>query len=52
MGPDSVNLVASPLFHIGGAGYGLTALSQGGHTVLVRDAAPAAAARRRSSGTG
>ncbi len=41
MGPDSVNLVPSPLFHIGGAGYGLTALSQGGHTVLVRDAAPA-----------
>ncbi len=41
MGPDSVNLVASPLFHIGGAGYGLTALSQGGHTVLVREAAAA-----------
>ncbi len=38
----AVNLVASPLFHIGGAGYGLTALSQGGHTVLARDAAPAA----------
>lgn len=41
MGPDSVNLVPSPLFHIGGAGYGLTTLSQGGHTVLMRDAAPA-----------
>lgn len=41
MGADSVNLVASPLFHIGGAGYGLTALSQGGHTVLLREAAPA-----------
>jgi len=41
MGPDSVNLVPSPLFHIGGAGYGLTTLSQGGHTVLARDAAPA-----------
>jgi long-chain acyl-CoA synthetase len=41
MGPDSVNLVASPLFHIGGAGYGLTTLSQGGHTVLVREAAAA-----------
>ena len=40
MGPDSVNLVPSPLFHIGGAGYGLTTLSQGGHTVLLRDAAP------------
>ena len=41
MGPDSVNLVPSPLFHIGGAGYGLTTLSQGGHTVLMREAAPA-----------
>jgi acyl-CoA synthetase (AMP-forming)/AMP-acid ligase II len=40
MGPDSVNLVPSPLFHIGGAGYGLTTLSQGGHTVLMRQAAP------------
>lgn len=40
MGPDSVNLVPSPLFHIGGAGYGLTTLSQGGHTVLVREPAP------------
>ena len=38
MTADSVNLVPSPLFHIGGAGYGLTALSQGGHTVLPRDA--------------
>jgi acyl-CoA synthetase (AMP-forming)/AMP-acid ligase II len=41
MTADSVNLVPSPLFHIGGAGYGLTALSQGGHTVLPRDADPA-----------
>ncbi len=41
MGPDTVNLVASPLFHIGGAGYGLTGLSQGGHTVLLREATPA-----------
>ena len=38
MGPDSVNLVPSPLFHIGGAGYGLTTMSQGGHTVLPREA--------------
>ena len=30
----SVNLVAMPLFHIGGIGYGLMALSQGGVTVL------------------
>ena len=41
MGPDTVNLVPSPLFHIGGAGYGLTALSQGGHTVIMREAQPA-----------
>ncbi len=32
---DSVNLVAMPLFHIGGIGYGMMALSQGGHTVLL-----------------
>ncbi|MCW2614796.1 MAG: hypothetical protein JWN08_1790 [Frankiales bacterium] len=41
MGPDSVNLVPSPLFHIGGIGYGLTTFSQGGHTVVARDAAAA-----------
>jgi long-chain acyl-CoA synthetase len=31
----SINLVAMPLFHIGGIGYGMMALSQGGHTVLL-----------------
>ncbi len=41
MGPDSVNLVPSPLFHIGGIGYALTALGQGGHTVLMPKAEPA-----------
>ena len=41
MSADSVNLVPSPLFHIGGAGYGLTTLSQGGHTVLPTDNDPA-----------
>jgi acyl-CoA synthetase (AMP-forming)/AMP-acid ligase II len=41
MGPDSVNLVPSPMFHIGGIGYGLTALGQGGHTVLLSDLSPA-----------
>lgn len=34
---DSVNLLTSPLFHIGGTGYSLTTLGQGGHTVLARD---------------
>jgi len=42
MDSTSVNLVPSPLFHIGGAGYGLTTMGQGGHTVLIRDAAPGA----------
>lgn len=40
--PDSVNLVAMPLFHIGGIGYALLALSQGGETVLLPGADPAA----------
>lgn len=40
MGPDTVNLVPSPLFHIGGVGYGLTALGQGGHTVLLSNLTP------------
>ncbi|GAA3522913.1 fatty acid--CoA ligase [Amycolatopsis ultiminotia] len=42
MSSESVNLVPSPLFHIGGVGYGLTTMGQGGHTVLVRDVDPAA----------
>lgn len=37
---DSVNLVAMPLFHIGGLGYGMMALTQGGHTVLLQQPAP------------
>ncbi len=36
----SVNLVAMPLYHIGGIGYGMMALSQGGHTVIIQQAAP------------
>ncbi len=39
---DSVNLVAMPLFHIGGIGYGMMALSQGGHTVLLQQPDPPA----------
>lgn len=38
---DSVNIVAMPLFHIGGIGYGMMALSQGGATVLLRQPDPA-----------
>lgn len=41
---DSVNLVAMPLFHIGGIGYGMMALSQGGHTVLLEKLDPASVA--------
>ncbi|WP_210321154.1 class I adenylate-forming enzyme family protein [Aquibium microcysteis] len=35
MDPTSVNLVAMPLFHIGGCGYGTSTFMAGGHTVLV-----------------
>jgi len=42
MDETTVNLVVSPLFHIGGAGYGMSALSQGGTTVLMPDPTPAA----------
>jgi acyl-CoA synthetase (AMP-forming)/AMP-acid ligase II len=37
----SVNLVGMPLFHIGGIGYGSSAVFTGGHTVLMRDSDPA-----------
>ena len=37
MTQDSVNLVAMPLFHIGGSGYGSSTMLVGGHTVLMRD---------------
>ncbi len=39
----SVNLVAMPLFHIGGIGYGMMALSQAGQTVLLQTPDPPAA---------
>lgn len=40
MGPGSVNLVAMPMFHIGGCGYGSSTLVVGGHTVLLREVNP------------
>lgn len=40
MSASSVNLVASPLFHIGGIGYAMTGMSQGGHTVLMQQVVP------------
>ena len=41
MSEASVSIVAMPLFHIGGIGYGLSVISQGGHTVLMREIVPA-----------
>ncbi|MHB8466324.1 MAG: long-chain-fatty-acid--CoA ligase [Acidimicrobiales bacterium] len=38
---DSVSMAAMPLFHIGGSGWSLIGISQGAHTVLVRDVDPA-----------
>ncbi len=43
MGPESVNLVAMPMFHIGGCGYGSSTMMAGGHTVLMREVNPAKA---------
>ncbi len=43
MGRDSVNLVAMPMFHIGGSGYGSSTMAVGGHTVLMREVNPAVA---------
>lgn len=37
---DSVHLLAMPLFHIGGMGCGMWALSQGGHTILLQQTLP------------
>ena len=39
---DTVNLVAMPLFHIAGSGWGVVGLFNGGTNVLMRDVDPAA----------
>jgi long-chain acyl-CoA synthetase len=39
---DGVNLVAMPLFHIGGSGYATVGLFVGCHTILMREVDPAA----------
>jgi long-chain acyl-CoA synthetase len=39
-GEDAVNMVAMPLFHIGGAGWALAGMYHGCRTVLVRDFVP------------
>ena len=35
--PDTVSLVAMPLFHIGGSGWALCGMSRGGRSVILRD---------------
>ena len=37
---ESVNLVGMPMFHIGGIGYGMSAMIVGGHTILIRESDP------------
>ena len=39
---DTVSLVAMPLFHIGGSGWALCAMSRGGRSIILRDVDPAA----------
>ncbi len=39
---DTVSLVAMPLFHIGGSGWALCAMSRGGRSIIVREADPLA----------
>jgi long-chain acyl-CoA synthetase len=41
IGDDTVSLVAMPLFHIGGSGWALCAMSRGGRSVILRDVDPA-----------
>jgi len=40
IGEDTVSLVAMPLFHIGGSGWALCAMSRGGRSIIVRDVDP------------
>jgi len=45
LGPTSVNLVAMPLFHIGGGGWAMAGMYNGCKSVVVRDLDPAALVR-------
>ena len=38
---DTVSLIAMPLFHIGGSGWALCAMSRGGRSIILRDVDPA-----------
>jgi len=42
LSPDAVNLVAMPLFHIGGGGWAVAGMYEGATSVIVRDLNPAA----------
>ena len=42
LAPDSVNLVAMPLFHIGGGGWAVAGMYEGATSVLMRDLDPSA----------
>ena len=42
LSPDAVNLVAMPLFHIGGGGWAIAGQYEGARSVIVRDLDPAA----------
>jgi acyl-CoA synthetase (AMP-forming)/AMP-acid ligase II len=39
-GHDSVNMVAMPLFHVGGSSWALAGMSQGAETIIVRNVDP------------
>ena len=45
LGPDSVNLVAMPLFHIGGGGWAVAGMYEGAKSVILRDLDPSALTR-------
>jgi long-chain acyl-CoA synthetase len=42
---NTVSMVAMPLFHIGGSGWSLLGISNGGHTVVMREVDPVAMLR-------
>jgi len=42
MGPGDINLVAMPLFHVGGSCYALGGIHDGARTILLREPSPAA----------
>jgi acyl-CoA synthetase (AMP-forming)/AMP-acid ligase II len=42
LGAEDVNLVAMPLFHVGGSGYAQVGIYAGAHTILLREPTPAA----------